>query len=262
MADEYHYIHTPAGEYALPVGDPDATTERAVRLGTANGNSHAYRLEVNPPDDADHAVRIGLPNGQVGALSRVTATMLADFENGAWPDTWTNETGFYELTTTALEGQYSLRADGGNSQQVANPTISTPRGYTYSMRTVPEGSDGGAWLLTNVQDEQSALDNCYVARLEPGANELSVYKRVNGGTTTLQTVSVTASPGTEYIVALDVASDSVQARAFDASGSEMAATGYVSDTTHSGGYIGIYNSGDAAGGSRYDAFKQHSLGGV
>lgn len=261
MPSEFFTIETPNGEYRLPVYSPDATAEHAHRV-TGPNQDWAFKLEVNPPDDADHALRVGLPNGAIAGLSRVTATLLEGFEDGAWPDTWTDETNYYGLTTNAIDGQYTLEATSASSQQVANPTISTPRGHTYSMRAVPQGSDGAVWLLTNVQDEQNALGDCYAARLEPGQSELSLYKRQSGSTSNLGTVSVSASAGTEYQVVLDVDSSQAQARVFDAGGTELAATGYQSDSTHSGGYVGIYNSGSDADGTRYDSFKQHSLGGV
>jgi hypothetical protein len=259
MADEYVYIGTTNGKYKLPVQEPDGSRSSAVRMGVPvnGGEPRAFKLVTDPPDDSDHAVRIGLPDGSVGALSRTTANTLADFENGDWPDTWTNETTYYDLTSNALRGAWSLQPTGGDYGQIANPTLSTPRGNDYSVLAELNGGDAAVWLLTNVQDENNAMDDNYAARLDPDQNELSIYKRTNESTTNLDTVSVSLSKGTTYEVVLAATTDTVRARVLDSSGTEVAATAEVTDTTHSGGYLGLYTNGSDPVGTRYDNFVQY-----
>lgn len=264
MSDEYVYIGTPDGPYPLPVGEssPDATAEEAVRL-SVGGEVRAFRLVVDPPDDSDHAVRIGLPNGAVGALSRLTATVLEDFEGGEWPDTWVSETEYYTLTTNALTGAYSITTDGAHYQQVGNPTISTPRDQSYSAEVEFSGANANIWLLVNTQDASQPLSDTYALRVDRKTDEVSLYRRENGGATVLDSVSLSPAAGTRYRVVVDVGSDWVRGRLLDAAdGSAVASTAKVTDTTFTGGYLGFYTGNGSDVSSRYDAFKQHPLNGV
>lgn len=263
MAKDTYAFATPNGETVeIPVYEPGKLDTPALRTVAPDGSGDivAVRLVADPPLDADHAIRVGAPDGTVYGIDTSTATTLESFEDGAWPDDWTNETGAYSLTTDALVGDYSLQVDSDNTYpQVSNPNLSTPRDQTYSVRTMLSGSDAEAWLLTNVQDPSAAQQNNYAAQLDHANNKLAVLRRENDSTYGLDSTSVSLSAGTEYILALDAGSDSVRARVFDASGSELGATSYVSDTTHTGGYIGVYTDG-AAGGTTYDEFKRHPLG--
>lgn len=257
-------VGTPNGVLEIPVYDPSTLATPAVRTAGPNGGVYAFKLITNYDLKPKHAVRIGGPNGTVYAIDASTATLLEGFEDGAWPDDWSGETHGYQLTTTAITGGYSLVTDGDDGfPQVMNANIATPRDQTYSCRMhLASGSAPKGWLLTNVQSGGTVLDNVYAAELDPANNTLTVIKRQNGTASTLASASVTTSYDTTYRVALDVASDQLQARVFDTSGTELGATGWVTDTTFTGGYIGVYTGGVGAGGSRYDDFTEHPLGAV
>lgn len=188
------------------------------------------------------------------------ATVLEDFEDGRWPDDWTGETNFYSVTTDAVRGTHSLEATH-DYVEVAKPSVSSPRGHTYALRTIVSGGDfGNAWLTTNVQDRNQTFDDCYGARLYPHHDNLQIVKRENENFSILATTNVDLESGTEYRLVCDVDTDRVRARVLDADGEELAATDWVTDTTHTGGFPGIYTGGRNGTGTRYDELTKHPLG--
>lgn len=190
--------------------------------------------------------------------------VLEDFETGSWPGDWTGETDGYAITDEALDGRFALEADGSlGYPNVRKPTADTPRGHTYTVRTVPGSSGAYPTLLTNVQGDASVMDDCYAAWLRTDSDELWLQVRSGGDGTTLESVPVRQSldAGTEYILALDVGSDWVRARAFTSDGAALAATDQHTDTTHDGGTPGLYTGGsaEAASGTRFDQYARRSL---
>lgn len=193
-------------------------------------------------------------------------TVLEDFEDGAWPDDWTRETQGYAITSDALAGSFSVEANGSlGYPDVRKPTVETPRGHTYTVRTVPGSSGAAPTLLTNCQ-QRDVMDACYAAWLRTGLDELLLQVRSGGSGTSLESVatSQSLSAGAEYVIVLDVGSDWVRARAFTSDGTKLAATDKHTDTTHGGGTPGLYTDGtdSEVGGTLYDQYAQWPLGSV
>lgn len=209
------------------------------------------RTDESGSDESDGSVASGF-------------TVLEDFETGEWPADWTGETNGFAITDEAIDGRFALEADGSlGYPNVRKSTADTPRGHTYTVRTVPGSSGAYPTLLTNVQSAASVMDDCYAAWLRTDSDELWLQVRSGGNGTTLQAVPARQSfePGTEYILALDVGPDWVRARAFTNDGAAIAATDRHTDTTHSGGTPGLYTGGsaEAASGTRYDQYARRPL---
>lgn len=227
----------------------------AFRIDPGRGG----RLVANPPDESRYAVRWAGPDGTIYGLDRAGVTVLESFEDGEWPGEWADEVEYYQLTTDAITGSYSLECTD-DYRQVAHTGVTTTRDATYACRTVVSQSGAQTWLLTNCQDLPGALRNSYAARLGPDIDALELIRRVDGSATTLASQSVSLSYGVEYQVALALDGDQLRARVFDASGTELASTSWVTDTTHSGGYLGVYTDGTNAAGTRHDEFTRRPVG--
>lgn len=195
-------------------------------------------------------------------LGGPSVTVVEDFESGEWPGEWTDQTHQYRLTENAIRGSFSLEATA-DWPNVVEPTVETPRGHSYAVRTVVAGGGRAeAWLLTNVQNLDVAVDDCYVARLDPHENGLHVSKEVGGNHDILASADLDLSYDTEYRLVCDVDAERLRARVLDADGTELAATDWVTDTTYAGGHPGLYTGGVGAAGTRYDDLTKHPLGEV
>lgn len=247
------------GPIELPVYDPETVAWPVLRTVDPADPSRvvAFAAVPNPPLEPHYQVRFS-DGSTVYAIDTRTARVIDGFEDGAWPGEWTGETSYYSLTTDALAGTYSLVLDGAD-KEVAIPTVTTTRDRTYSMRTVTSG-DGWAFLIAHGQAAASPLSNCYTARISPTDNLLEVVVRDGNVDATKQAATVTLSAGTEYQLALDIATDGVQARVFDATGTQLGATGWLADTRYDTGYLGLYCADATGTGSRFDAFTEHPLG--
>lgn len=207
--------------------------------------------------------RVDLKN--LGKPDEPKGTVLEDFEDGAWPDDWTRETRGYGITEQSLVGRFSIEANGSlGYPDVHKPIVDAPRGHTYTVRTVPGSSEAKPTLLTNCQ-QLNVMDDSYAAWLRTGRDELRLQVRSDGRGTTLEAVP-TSQPlraGREYVIALDVGSHWVRARAF-ASDGLIAATERHGDTTHSGGTPGLYTGGTEreVDGTLYDQYVRWPLGSV
>lgn len=265
MADDDEIV-VPLGDgtrETIPHYDPSALAAAWHRIGDPDGSgtTRALRVVPNPPDEKRYAVRVGDPDGTgtVYGIDMVGATTLEDFEDGAWPDTWTGSTADFSLTASAIAGNYSLRCDAQYGD-VADAGENTPRGHSYSMRTVvSSGTDVPVALLTNCQRTNPSYA-AYEARILIDTGEVRVNKWAgNSLTSGLATAAVGLSYGTEYQVVLDVDDSRLRARVLDAAGTELAATAWVSESEYTGGYPGVYAGRDAPG-SRFDQFQRHPLG--
>jgi len=169
-------------------------------------------------------------------------TVLDDFEDGDLSE-YAGTTGQFTVEqSTAMEGSYRLKATDSYAK-IAHSTDS-PRGNEYKCRLQSgSGSSSKPGLLVSVQDRSHPMDNCYWLSLNVPGDELALLKRENASTTFLDTASVALSEGTEYRGAIELASDTVKAVLYDASGSQLAETATISDTTFTGGYFGFYNGG-------------------
>lgn len=198
------------------------------------------------------------------AGSSETTAVLEDFEDGAWPDDWVRETRGYSITDDALAGEFAVEANGSvGYPDVQKPTVATPRGHTYTVLTVSGSEDAYPTLLTNCQ-HRDVMDDCYAAWLRTGLDELRLQVRSDGSGTTLEEVSTDQSldPGGEYVIALDVWLDAVRARVLTRDATELAATDWYADTTHSGGTPGLYTDGtsEEVAGTQYDHYLQWLAG--
>lgn len=227
-------------------------TGRILRLDVLRGSLKRVRVNgerVHPDEFAG---------------SNPTTGLLEDFEDGAWPDDWVRETRGYSITGDAPRGKFAVEANGSlGYPDVRKPTVDTPRGHTYTVLTVPGSSDAYPTLLTNCQS-RDVLDDCYAAWLRTGLDELRLQVRSDGSGTVLEGVPTDRSldPGAEYVIALDVGLDRVRARAFASDGTQLAATDWHADATHSGGTPGLYTDGtdEQVAGTRYDQYVQWLLG--
>jgi len=197
--------------------------------------------------------------GMVG-VDRVAAapTVIDDFEDSDITE-YAGNTGEYEVEqSTALEGSHRLECTGSYGK-IAGST-KTPRGYEYKCRLIAgSGSGGKPSLLVSVQDRQNPTNRCYWLTLDIPNSELRLFRRDNGSSIKLDAVSVSASEGTEYRGAIELASNTVKAVIYDASGSKLTETTAVNDTTYSGGYFGFYTGGNPGYPSYYDYVTKASL---
>jgi hypothetical protein len=200
---------------------------------------------------------------EFGDADSPAVAVLEDFEDGAWPDDWARQTSGYAITDDALVERFAVEASGSlGYPDVRKPTADTPRGQTYTVQTVPGSSEAYPVLLTNCQS-RDVLDDCYAAWLRTGLDELRLQVRSDGSGTVLEEVPTKRSlePGAEYAIALDVGLEHVRARGFASDGTQLATTGWHTDTTHSGGTLGLYADGtsEAVAGTRYDQCVQWLL---
>lgn len=227
-------------------------TGQMRRLDVTEGSLKRVRVngEAVDPDDL--------------AGSSPATALLEDFEDGAWPDDWVDETEGYEITDDALTDEFSVEADGSPGYpDVRKPTAATPRGHTYTIQVLPGSREVSPTLLTNCQ-ERNVLNDSYAAWLRTGEDALRLQVRSDGDGTTLEEVSTDESvePGDAYVIALDVGLDRVRARAFAGDGEQIATTDWYDDTTHTGGTLGLYTDGEGEQvvGTRYDQCVQWLLG--
>lgn len=272
-------------EYVLVVsgeirrGDAAEETDRIVDRSVAVG-------EMRETDDLDDAVDSYEFDGRLldvtvleGSLKRVSVNdrrvdddlldgeavaVLEDFEDGEWPDDWVRETEGYEITDDPLVGRFAVEASGAvGYPDVRKPTAETPRGHTYTVRTVPGSAEAYPALLTNCQ-RFDVMDDCYAAWLRTGLDELLLQVRSGGRGTALGRVNArrSLSAGEEYWIALDVGDDWVRAWVLAGDGEVVAATDRHRDATHDGGTPGLYTDGtdEAVEGTRYDQCVRWPLG--
>lgn len=272
--DEYYdYVFEVTGE--LEKLEPNEDRRHAVDDVVDTGDGVRVEGAVGTGDDrfafSGDLIEVDVPPEvriEIRARSAETDAsefaVLEDLETGSWPADWTGETDGYAITTEALAGRFSLEANGSlGYPNVRKSETDTPRGHTYTVRTVPESSGAYPTLLTNVQSAASVMDDCYAAWLRTDSDELWLQVRSGGNGTTLEAVPTrqSLSPGTEYILGLDVGFDWVRARAFTNDGAALAATDRHTDTTHDGGTPGLYAGGsaEAVGGTRFDQYARRSL---
>lgn len=241
----------------IPLYDPSTLDTPAVRVAHPNGIL-AARLHADPPRNGRYPVRVGI-NGTVYGLDTSTGVLLADFEDGNWPGAWSGETGDYTVTSNdPIRGSYSLRPTT-EFGQVAYTGDAASRGQSYSCLVKAGPNANVVWLMANAQSTGSYSDDLYATSLNWAQDELSCRRVASGNQTELAVASVSLSRGTVYQAVVDVDTDRVRSRLLDADGNTVATTAWTSDTTHAGGYAGVY-TGRNPSGTRFDQLTEHPLG--
>lgn len=171
------------------------------------------------------------------------ASVLDDFEDGDISEYSGTVDEFDVVSSGSLEGSYSLKTID-NYGKLGHDSVSTPRGYEYKCQVrAGSGSGGKPGLLTCVQNTSYPMNDCYWISLDVPNDELDLFRREGGTSNSLDSVSVSLSEGTEYRIAMELASDTVKGVIYDSSGSQLAATSAVSDATYSSGNLGYYVGG-------------------
>jgi hypothetical protein len=262
LGDDFEVVIDPAFNEDAALYDQHyegTVTDWEFLSGVADGPE---RLSLN----MDEPIRITTGECEGGTASdrgdTSKATALEDFEDGVWPADWARETRGYSITNNSLVGSFAVEVNGSlGYPDIRKPTVDTPRGHTYTVRTIPGSSEATPTLLTNCQ-HRDVLDDSYAALLYTGLDELHLQVRSGGSGTRLEAVPTSQSlrAGREYAIALDVGSDWVQARAFSSDGT-IAATDRHTDTTHRGGTPVLYTDGTDSDvdGTLYDQYAQWPL---
>jgi hypothetical protein len=176
-----------------------------------------------------------------------STTVLDDFEDGDIAEYSGETSGFQVQGSTVLEGLYTLEGTG-TYYDIAHADTTTPRGYEYRCQIeAASGSGAEPSLLASVQDPSSPLQNCYWAFPDASAGAFKLVRRDSGSSTLLDSVSYTLQEAATYEVALELGSSTVKAVLYDSTGSVVAETTAVSDSTHSGGTFGFYTGGGTPG---------------
>jgi hypothetical protein len=206
---------------------------------------------------------VALGSGGLAAVGSESAeaapTVLDDFEDGDLSE-YAGTTGEFAVEqSSAMEGSYRLKAIDSYGK-IGHSTTSS-RGYEYKCRLqAGSGSSSKPGLLVSAQDQSRPLDDCYWLSLNVPGDKIALIRRDSASNTRLDDASVSLSEGTEYRGAKELASDTVKAVLYDSSGSKLAETTAVSDSTFSGGYFGFYNGGSPGYPCYFDYVTQDSLG--
>jgi hypothetical protein len=185
--------------------------------------------------------------GLSGLESRVAraASVVDDFEDGDMGE-YSGEVSKYTVqSSTTLEGNYSLEATDVYGK-IANSSSKgeTTRGNEYVARVLASSGSGGyPGLIVGAQNLNYPGSDCYMTILQPAKDNLLLLRRDSGSNTTLDSVSVSLSEGTEYRLALRYGTDRIQVSVQDSNGNKLAGTDPIEDTIHSGGYFGFYTGG-------------------
>lgn len=187
-----------------------------------------------------------------------STVVLDDFEDGDLSEYAGTTDEFTVEQSSAMEGSYRLKSIESYCKIAGSAT--SPRGYEYECRFIAgSGSSGKPSLLVSVQNRSAPLDDCYWLVLDVPNDELGVLRRENASSTYLATASQALSEGTEYRGKIQLASDTVKGVLYDASGTKLAETAAVNDSTFSGGYFGIYTGGSPGYPSFFDYVTKSPL---
>lgn len=167
-------------------------------------------------------------------------TVLETFEDGGISEYTGDTSAFTVQTSTVLKGSYSLAGTSPDGR-ISTSSIPTPRGFEYRCRVLADtGSGAKSGLIVGDQDTATPHTDAYLLLSNSVDNRLELIRRDASSDVMLDSVDVTIDEGTEYELSIELLTHAIRGVLYDATGTELAATTALPDTTYSGGYLGFY----------------------
>lgn len=167
-----------------------------------------------------------------------SVTVLDDFEDGDISE-YAGDTGSFTVQqTTVKEGSYALSATANGS--ISDTGVTTQQGERFYVWVNIGGTnnDGSVGFYYFTQSE-SASPNGYLAQVNESQNEIALFY-YDGAFTKIASAASQASTSTWYELRVDVTTSGDHTLSiYDTSGSQLASTSTVTDTTYTSGGIGF-----------------------
>lgn len=197
---------------------------------------------ADAPDDLDATppVRIADRNISYGWLRDPRGPeLLEGFESGNLSAYGGTTSAFNVQSGTVKSGTFALAGGGSGGPTISDTGVTTKRGQRFYCQIRLTNAERGGGFLYCTQNETDSSDG-YFARVHADIDVLVLYRYSGGSLTSIAADDFDPSTGLWYELRVDLTADGDHTLSVhDQTGTELAATPTVTDTTYSSGGIGF-----------------------
>ena len=229
-----------------------STDSSSITADLYDDSSGDHLASVSTGDSTFDSGGIGFRsagNGEVFDYAVFTEdgpTVVEDFERSSPLSEYGGETGLFDTTGSAYEGEQALENDSGSFGGVNS---------TSGLDTYPERGDEVHAYFDNAGDENFATFNLfsqaeeddpdrYSVGISGVSGDLTLWKTENGSIDTLDSSSLSDTTSGWYRVEITTDSSTVSADLYDADSDAHLASVSASDSTFTSGGIGFRSAGN------------------